>query len=207
MSIKGVGCPTCFHIQEGEFEMRQEVKCNNCQSVYQIGYDELEIYKAHRLKMTEQRAKQRAKEIEYENMGIMKKFGLGTLQVIGGIIGLLILSGIAVYVQTHIFNSGSSDSSTPAYNENGTRAGTKADAQYFNQWNGSNAELVALVKQGMHDPSSFEHVETRFTDKGDVYRIMMVFRGKNAFNATVTQTVTATLDKKTRTITEFAEVK
>lgn len=203
MSIKGVGCSTCFHIQEGEFEMGQEIKCDNCQSVYQIGYNELDIYKAHRLKMMEQRAKQRAKEIEYEEMSWFEKLGRKTIQLIGAAIALILLSSAVVIFKTHFSNG----SSTPTYNENGTRAGTKADAQYFNQWNSSNAELVALVKQGMHDPSSFEHVETRFGDKGDTYRIMMVFRGKNAFNATVTQTVTATLDKKTRTITEFAEVK
>lgn len=193
MSIKGVGCSTCFHIQEGEFEMGQEIKCDNCQSVYQIGYNELDIYKAHRLKIMEQRAKQRAKEIEYEEMGWFEKLGRKTIQLIGAAIALILLSSAVVIFKTHFSNSNSSNNDPTT--------------QYFNQWNGSNAELVALVKQGMHDPSSFEHVETRFGDKGDTYRIMMVFRGKNAFNATVTQTVTATLDKKTRTITEFAEVK
>lgn len=43
---------------------------------------------------------------------------------------------------------------------------------------GLNAELVSYVKKGMKDPSSFEHVETRFNDKGDHYEIYMQFRGK-----------------------------
>lgn len=205
MSIKGVGCPNCFHIQEGEFEMGQEVKCNSCQSDYQIGYNEIEIYKAHRLKLIEQRAKQRNQELEYEEMGLFERLGRKTIRLVGLFVAILIVSGLVVVFKVNF--GGSSDNSTPTYNADGTKVGTKADAQYFSRWDGSNAELVALVKQGMHDPSSFEHIETRFTDKGDVYRIMMVFRGKNGFNATVTQTVTATLDKKTKTIGELVEVK
>ncbi|MDI4482807.1 hypothetical protein E6P74_05630 [Moraxella lacunata] len=205
MSVKGVSCAKCFHVQEGEFEMGQEIQCENCQLVYPITYDEIEGYKAYHLKLIEQRAKQRRKEIEYENMGIGKKLGLKTLQVIGGTIGLLIIVSIAVFLQTHVFN-GNSSNQAPTYRADGTMVGTKADAQYFSQWDGSNRELVEKVKQGMHDPSSFEHVETRFGDKGKTYRIMMTFRGKNAFNAVVTQSVTATLDKETRTITEMTPV-
>ena len=205
MSIKGVSCAKCFHVQEGEFEMGQEIHCENCQLVYTISYEEIEGYKAHRLKLIEQRAKQRAKEIEYEKMGLFERLGRKTVKVISLMVAILIVSGLVVIFQVNF--GGSSDSNAPVYRADGTKVGTKADAQYFSSWDGSNPELVALVKQGMHDPSSFEHIETRFTDKGDVYRIMMVFRGKNGFNATVTQTVTATLDKKTRTISEFVEVK
>lgn len=205
MSVKGVGCPRCFHIQEGEFDMGQEVKCNNCHLVYPITYDEVESYKAYRLKMIQQQAKVRRQEMEYEEMGLLERVARKTIKLVGLFVAILIVSGLVVVFKVNF--GGSSDSNAPVYRADGTMVGTKADAQYFSSWDGSNMELVTKVKKGMHDPSSFEHVETRFTDKGDTYRIMMTFRGKNGFNATVTQTVTATLDKKTRTITEMSEIK
>lgn len=205
MSVKGVGCPRCFYIQEGEFDMGQEVKCNNCHLVYPITYDEVESYKAYRLKMMQQQAKARRQEMEYEEMGLLERVARKTIKLVGLFVAILIVSGLVVVFKVNF--GGSSDSNAPVYRADGTKVGTKADAQYFSSWDGSNPELVALVKKGMHDPSSFEHVETRFTDKSDTYRIMMTFRGKNGFNAVVTQTVTATLDKKTKTISELVEVK
>lgn len=80
-------------------------------------------------------------------------------------------------------------------------------AKYFSAWDGSNRELVELVKANMNDPDSFEHVETRFKDHGDGYRIVMTFRGKNAFNATITQQIMARLNKQTRQLTEVEMVK
>lgn len=73
---------------------------------------------------------------------------------------------------------------------------------YFSAWDGSNYELVQAVKKQMKDPSSFEHVETKFTDHGNNIRIMMTYRGKNSFGAVVIQQVTANFDKQTRTISE-----
>lgn len=71
---------------------------------------------------------------------------------------------------------------------------------FLSSWDGSNRELVNLVKSSMNDPKSFEHVETRFRDNGDSLSLVMTFRGKNAFNATVANKVSADLDKKTRTL-------
>lgn len=72
---------------------------------------------------------------------------------------------------------------------------------FISGWDGKNRELVDLVKSGMNDPKSFEHVETRFRDNGDSLSLVMTFRGKNAFNATVTNKVSADLDKRTRLLT------
>ena len=99
------------------------------------------------------------------------------------------------------------ESKTPIMNEDGTHQGTSQDANYFSSWDGSNPELVAYVKKGMKDPSSFEHVETRFNDKGDHYEIYMQFRGKNSFNAIVTQQVIADFNKSTRTLSNIQERK
>jgi hypothetical protein len=51
----------------------------------------------------------------------------------------------------------------------------------FSAWDGSNYEAVKEIKRSMHDPSSFEHVET-WTEAGKIYT---TFRGKSAFGATV----------------------
>ena len=66
----------------------------------------------------------------------------------------------------------------------------------FSDWDGSNKYLVARVKKVMNDPSSFKHVETKF-EYGSGYRyirVRMTYRGKNAFNAVVTENVTAKID-------------
>ena len=58
-------------------------------------------------------------------------------------------------------------------------------------WDGSCPGLVAYVKDRMNDPSSFEHVETRYFIQGDYVVLVMQYRGKNAFNATVTNFIKA----------------
>ncbi|WP_312765321.1 hypothetical protein [Epilithonimonas sp.] len=64
----------------------------------------------------------------------------------------------------------------------------------FSAWDGSHRELKRLVKSAMNDPSSFEHVNTTYKDKGDYIIVQMSFRGKNAFGATVLNGVTAKAD-------------
>jgi len=64
----------------------------------------------------------------------------------------------------------------------------------FSGWDGSHRELEKLVKQSMNDPGSYEHVETRYSDKGDYLAVYMKFRGKNAFGGTVVNWVTANCD-------------
>ena len=68
----------------------------------------------------------------------------------------------------------------------------------FSGWDGSHYSLVRLVKQNMHDDSSFEHVETRFKDMGEYVFVIMKFRGNNAFGAKIINVVTAnvSLDNK-----------
>lgn len=61
----------------------------------------------------------------------------------------------------------------------------------FSAWDGSQRQLVERVKSTMHDPGSFEHVETRFYDRGDQVFVHMKFRGANAFGGKVLTEVTA----------------
>jgi hypothetical protein len=59
----------------------------------------------------------------------------------------------------------------------------------FSAWDGSHVKLTRMIKESMNDPSSFEHVKTVYWDMGDHLIINITFRGKNVFNATVTNTI------------------
>lgn len=73
----------------------------------------------------------------------------------------------------------------------------------FSPWDGSYRPLEKLLKENMNDPSSYEHVETRYNTrpiKKDLL-IRTTYRGKNIFGATVTVTSEAKVDAKTKKIT------
>jgi hypothetical protein len=40
----------------------------------------------------------------------------------------------------------------------------------------------------MNDPDSYDHVETKYVDKGTYIRVISTFRGKNAFGGMVKNT-------------------
>ena len=73
----------------------------------------------------------------------------------------------------------------------------------FSGWDGSYRPLENIIKNNMHDDSSYEHVETRYRmvfsgTKRPYMLVSTVFRGKNAYGATVKQTITAKVDAKTK---------
>jgi len=70
----------------------------------------------------------------------------------------------------------------------------------FSVWDGSNTYLVDLVKNNLNDAKSFEHVETKYVDKGSFLIVKMTYRAKNAFGGVILQNVTANSDYKTDTI-------
>lgn len=72
------------------------------------------------------------------------------------------------------------------------KAGPLTDC--FSAWDGSCMALVKATKQQMNDPGSFEHVETRYIDRGSEIDVIMKFRGKNAFGGVVANTVTGTVN-------------
>lgn len=61
----------------------------------------------------------------------------------------------------------------------------------FSSWDGSNRELVKLVKANMNDKKSFEHEETTYTTLDDYAVVIMKFRGKNALGNVVLNSVKA----------------
>lgn len=67
--------------------------------------------------------------------------------------------------------------------------------QQFSKWNGSHYKLEKYIKENMNDPSSYEHVETKYAVKGDSTLIVVTkYRGKNAFGGVVLQTLQAKVD-------------
>jgi hypothetical protein len=63
----------------------------------------------------------------------------------------------------------------------------------FSSYDGSHLKLTEYIKAHMNDPESFEHVETTYIDRpGDGYvEVKETFRGKNAYNAKMLNTVWA----------------
>ncbi|WP_121665270.1 hypothetical protein [Mesonia aquimarina] len=64
----------------------------------------------------------------------------------------------------------------------------------FSSWNGAHRNLENLIQKNMNDPDSYEHIKTVYFDKGDHLIVITSFRGKNAFNATIKNSITAKVD-------------
>lgn len=60
--------------------------------------------------------------------------------------------------------------------------------------NRGEAALITHIRAKLHDPASFELVDTRAIDAGDHITMVMTYRGRNGFNAVRTERVAATLD-------------
>lgn len=124
---------------------------------------------------------------EWRFIDYVKAYGIYTL----GLIVALLVAGVFIFGE----KSPLPDTGQPQQT---------AEA-FFSGWNGENKELVTAVKSGMHDPKSFEHVETRYKDNGDSFGMLMTFRGTNGFGAVVTQQVTADIDKQTRQLSNLKQ--
>lgn len=64
----------------------------------------------------------------------------------------------------------------------------------LSSWNGSLPTLVDYVKKSMHNPKSFEHVETGISNKGTYLKVKMIYRGTNGFGAIITESIIAKVD-------------
>jgi hypothetical protein len=61
----------------------------------------------------------------------------------------------------------------------------------FSSWDGSHINLEKFVKKNMHDPDSYEHVETKYSDSGNKLIVELTYRGKNVFGAKVLNSIKA----------------
>jgi hypothetical protein len=64
----------------------------------------------------------------------------------------------------------------------------------FSSWDGSHRGLEKVIKKSMNDPDSYEHIETRFRDDGNTIFVTTKFRGANAFDGKVINTISAKVD-------------
>ena len=113
--------------------------------------------------------------------------------------------GIAISILIFLFMfaafmASGSDEEAPA-EEPSTR--TERIESRFSAWDGSHVETVAYVKSQMNDPSSFEHVKTTYLPMDEdlgFYIVKMAYRGTNAFNATVTQSISVQVNDSSHVI-------
>lgn len=70
----------------------------------------------------------------------------------------------------------------------------KFEEECFTGMDGYNLPLVKYVKEHLHNPDSFEHVETKFILKDSYALVFMKYRAKNGFNALILNTITAKVD-------------
>jgi hypothetical protein len=113
---------------------------------------------------------------------------------IAGGVAFLIIVAVCAGICTQGFNFGgrsSSSSSTPKTPEEMRKEQIE---RHFSAWDGSHRGLTEYIKKTMNDPDSYEHDETRYTDKGDHLIVHTKFRGKNAFGGVVRNSVIAKVD-------------
>lgn len=64
----------------------------------------------------------------------------------------------------------------------------------FSPWDGSHRNLERLLQADMKNPKSYEHVSTRYVDKGEKILVFTTIRGTNSFNAVVPSSYVAEVD-------------
>lgn len=180
-----ISCPHCATVLQGDIAIGQIVGCSECHKQFEATAERLNhlpsvLPKAPEPTPTPQKPKSIA----------------GRLFMIA--VGLIIT--FAYFAPDSSNNTTEIQAKAPPTTEPVPFKDPGDPKNFLHYYDGSNKELVALVKSGMNNPKSFEHVETRFIDKGDSLKLFMTFRGTNGFNAVVTNNVSADLDKSTRTL-------
>jgi hypothetical protein len=61
----------------------------------------------------------------------------------------------------------------------------------FSAWDGSHRALEKHIKKRMNNPDSYEHIDTKYYDRGDFIIVTTRFRGANAFGGLVVNEMTA----------------
>lgn len=76
--------------------------------------------------------------------------------------------------------------------------------ELFSPWDGSAPVLVRATKAEMHDPDSFEHVDTTHVIENDGnVRVVMKFRGKNMLGATSMHIAVGKINPETKKLISF----
>lgn len=54
-------------------------------------------------------------------------------------------------------------------------------------YDGGHRGFEKILKEGMNDPDSYEHVQTVYTDRGNKLEVTTKYRGKNKFGGVITE--------------------
>lgn len=186
-----INCPHCATSLQGQITQGQIVECPDCHKQFEATPERLNVptvlARAAPMPMTDSRKpKSIAGKLALIFLGLMALFAF-----------------IMPDTKESATNAATPDvaQQTPAQ----PARDPNAPESFLSAWDGSNRELVKSVKSRMNDPKSFEHVETRFIDRGNSLSLFMTYRGKNAFGGVVTNKVSAELDKNTRSLSNIQE--
>lgn len=190
-----ISCPNCATVLEGQITTGQIVECPDCHKQFEATPERLNAPTVlARAAPTPTADSSKPKSIT------------GKLALI--FLGLMALFAF-IMPDSEKSTSNNSNATPDAAQQTPAPAQPARDPNdiknFLSSWDGSNRELVKLVKSAMNDPKSFEHVETRFIDRGNSLKLFMTYRGKNAFNATVTNKVSADFDKATRQLSNIEQ--
>jgi hypothetical protein len=79
----------------------------------------------------------------------------------------------------------------------------KFEDDCLNPWNGSHILFSKMIKEQTNDPDSFKHVNTTYRLFKGYAVVNMTFRGKNKFNATVTNKLSAKISLNNCSVLEI----
>lgn len=66
--------------------------------------------------------------------------------------------------------------------------------RHLSPWNGSHMKVSRRIKESLNDPDSYEHIETRYVDNGDLITVITKIRAKNSFGGKIITAFVATVD-------------
>jgi hypothetical protein len=75
----------------------------------------------------------------------------------------------------------------------------------FSGWDGSNYAMTKRIKSILNDPDSYEHIETRYKDKGTYLAVYSTISAKNAFGGRIKNTFMGIVDMD-ENVTEFRKI-
>lgn len=185
-----INCPHCSTKLQGQISTGQIVECPDCHKQFEATPERLNNAPP---------VLARAVTPNHEPVSRKPKSIAGKLLLIA--IGLVIIAPFIMPDAADTKTTVETKQETPPPVEAFVDPGDPKN--FLSGWDGSNKELVKLVKSGMNDPDSFKHVETRFNDNGDSLKLYMTFRGTNGFGAIVTNKISADLNKRTRTLSNI----
>ncbi|MFT5337727.1 MAG: hypothetical protein ACI9YL_001736 [Luteibaculaceae bacterium] len=112
-----------------------------------------------------------------------------------GCAGVVLIIVCIFFFRSCIFNNDEEKESVPKTTEELREIQIK---KCFNPWNGSVQAVIEKTKGAMNDPSSFEHIETKFVDVSPDFRVGMTFTGKNQYGGRTKHTVIMDVDSLCR---------